>query len=118
MFDKKLFGKKFIQSDLDDFVYFVNCLDEQYTLFLKELKNCEYDYSYGCSQNIKVEAKEKLDYMLQKKKEYRAEFEDIYNRFKSIKGVEIPNRNAILNKMRKSFDFDSSKYYAENVSSR
>ena len=47
------------------------------------------------------------------KKQYRKEFESIYNGFEHLsKGKEIPNRNSILNLMRKAFDFDSSKYYA------
>ena len=43
-------------------------------------------------------------------------FECIYNNFKRItKGVDFPKRNEILGKMRKAFDFDSSKYYQKNI---
>ena len=51
--------------------------------------------------------------MHQLKKQYRKEFETIYNNFKRItKGCDFPRRNEILSKMRKAFDFDSAKYYA------
>ena len=47
------------------------------------------------------------------KKQYRAEFESIYNNFKRVtKGHDFPRRNEILGIMRKAFDFDSTKYYA------
>jgi len=112
-------NKKCIAPDeVNKFVWNVDTVGWFYEDFIRALVAYQHEYKTTSSAEIKEELKSKIDYMLQKKKFYRAEFEDIYIRFKSIKGVEIPNRNAILNKMRKSFDFDSSKYYAENVSSR
>ena len=83
-------------------------LDDKYDYFLRVLS--EYNSMtkiYAQDPSFKQEVKN----MLQFKKEFRVEFEKIYNDFKRVsKGYNYPGRKEILGMMRRVFDFDSSKY--------
>lgn len=109
------FNKKLMLTDyLNAFIWYLSCIDNHYTWFLRELKKYEHSYKYTHYKNVKEDLKHKIEYMTQKKKQYRAEFEKVYNVFKRIsKGCNVARRNEILGKMRKAFDFDSSKYYKQ-----
>ncbi len=90
-------------------------INVNYSNFVWELnlRQNEYKSPYNIHKDV---IKEKIDYMLEKKKEYRIEFENIYNNFKRVtKGRNFPRRNEILGLMREAFDFDSSKYYQKNM---
>ena len=68
---------------------------------------------YRWNKKIAESAKEQAKFMHKIRQQYRKEFESIYDTFKRVsKGRDFPRRNEILGKMRKSFDFDSTKYYA------
>ena len=91
----------------------IDFLEEYYERFLHDLKQEEFTYKETYFKNVKEESKQKAEFMHKLKKQYRVEFENIYNNFKRItKGVNFPRRNEILGLMRKAFDFDSSKYYS------
>lgn len=106
--------RKNIPTELiDEFIYHLQCFDNLYNIFLKDLKEAEFTYKETYFKNIKEESKQKAEFMHKVKKQYRMEFEKIYDTFKRItKGYDFPRRNEILGLMRKAFDFDSSKYYA------
>ena len=109
--------RKNISTELiDDFVFHLLTLDSLYNLFLKDLKQEEFTSKRTWNKKIAESAKQKAEYMHKQKKQYRVEFESIYNNFKRItKGHNFPRRNEILGLMRKAFDFDSSKYYQKNI---
>lgn len=88
-------------------------IEDMYNRFLHDLKQTEFTYENTYSTNIKANSKQKAEFMHKLKKQYRVEFEKIYDTFKRItKGNDFPRRNEILGLMRNAFDFDSSKYYA------
>ncbi len=100
-----------------DFVSMLSLIQANYYCFLDDLRYTEYAYNSTYYKNVKEDLKPKIEYMHQKKKEYRAEFESIYRNFKRVsKGAEFPNRNEIIRLMRTAFDFDSSKYHQEENS--
>ena len=107
-------NKKSISDfDMYHFIWYLEYLEEHYSDFLHDLKQEEFTYKETYYKSIKEESKKKAEFMHKMKKQYRAEFESIYNNFKRVtKGVNFPRRNEILGLMRKAFDFDSSKYYA------
>ena len=109
---KKTMSKKDLTlKDSNEIKWYVNVLDGHYGRFLDDLKEMEFMYSCKLPKNEKESLKQKVDYMHSLKKQYRKEFESIYNGFEHLsKGKKIPNRNSILVLMRKAFDFDSSKY--------
>ena len=111
---KKTMSKKDLTlKDSNEIKWYVNVLDGHYGRFLDDLKEMEFMYSCKLPKDEKESLKQKVDYMHSLKKQYRREFESIYNGFEHLsKGKKIPNRNSILSLMRKAFDFDSSKYYA------
>ena len=108
------------KKDISDYsvkylLQLLSFVNVNYSNFVWDLNLHKVRYERPFHQN-KNEIKEKIDYMMQKKKEYRVEFESIYNTFKRVtKGVNFPRRNEILGLMRKAFDFDSSKYYQKNI---
>jgi len=102
--------KSINEGTIERFELTLNMLDRHYSIFLLGVASNKRNYEFALSKSTKLAAEEALNYLLAMKKKYRAEFENIYTRFKSIKGVEIPNRNQILSKMRKVFDFDNSIY--------
>ncbi len=100
--------KDITTQDAEDFVFNILQIEVYYNDFLRMLKVYEKD-----NKKLVCYTQKELDYMTKKKKEYRAEFEKLYHHFKRVsKGVDFPRRNEILGKMRKAFDFDSTKYYA------
>ena len=109
---KKTMSKKDLTlKDSNEIKWYVNVLDGHYGRFLDDLKEMEFMYSCKLPKGEKESLKQKIDYMYSLKKQYRKEFESIYNGFEHLsKGKKIPNRNSILNLMRKAFDFDSTKY--------
>lgn len=109
---KKTMSKKDLTlKDSNEIKWYVNVLDGHYGKFLDDLKEMEFMYSCKLPKDEKESLKQKVDYMHSLKKQYRKEFESIYNGFEHLsKGKKIPNRNSILSLMRKAFDFDSSKY--------
>lgn len=93
----------------------VEFIEDDYEKFLHDLKQKEFTYKETYFKNVKEESKKKAEFMHKLKKQYRVEFEKIYDTFKRItKGHDFPRRNEILGKMRKAFDFDSSKYYSND----
>lgn len=97
----------------DNFIWRLERLEDLYNRFLHDLKRTEFTYKETYFKNVKEESKQKAEFMYKIKKQYRVEFEKIYDTFKRItKGNNFPRRNEILSLMRKAFDFDSSKYYA------
>jgi len=91
----------------------IDFLEEYYERFLHDLKQEEFTYKETYFKNVKEESKQKAEFMHKLKRQYRVEFENIYNNFKRLsKTVDFPRRNEILGLMRKAFDFDSSKYYS------
>ena len=105
--DKKSI-KEYKDKAIFDIEYYLKHLDDKYDYFLRVLS--EYNSMtkiYAQDPSFKQEVK----HMLQFKKEFRVEFEKIYNNFKRIsKGYDYPGRKEILGMMRRVFDFDSSKY--------
>ena len=98
-------------NDSKEIIWYVNVLDGHYGRFLDDLKEIEFIYGCKLPDKEKESLKQKIDYMHSLKKQYRKEFESIYNGFEHLsKGKEMPNRNSILSLMRKAFDFDSTKY--------
>lgn len=90
----------------------VEFIEDDYEKFLHDLKQEEFTYKETYFKNVKEESKKKAEFMHKLKKQYRVEFEKIYDTFKRVtKGTNFPRRNEILGLMRKAFDFDSSKYY-------
>jgi len=108
--------KKYLTDDnAFELIWDIEQIESFYESFLHDLKQEEFTYKETYYKCIKNSAKQHADYMQQLKKQYRAEFESIYNTFKRItKGTNFPRRNEILSKMRKAFDFDSSKYYSKD----
>ena len=91
----------------DTLLFHLILLEKGYVDFLCDLKEAEYDSEYNCFTNRKENARKKAEYMQKLKKQYRIEFEKIYDSFKRIsKGCDFPRRNEVLTKMRKTFDFD------------
>ena len=109
-------NKKSISDfDMYHFIWYLEYLEEHYSDFLHDLKQEEFTSKRTWNKKIAESAKEQAEFMHKMKKQYRAEFERIYNNFKRIsKGVNFPRRNEILGIMRKAFDFDSSKYYSND----
>ena len=109
---KEISSKKNISvDDSQEIERYIDTLNRHYSQFIIDLKDKEFMYSCKLPKNEKESLKQKIDYMHSLKKQYRKEFESIYNRFEHLsKGKEITNRNSILSLMRKAFDFDSSKY--------
>lgn len=96
-------------QDAEDFIFNIMQIEVYYGAFLRMLKVYEKD-----NKKFVCYTQRELEYMTKKKKEYRHIFERFYINFKRIsKGCDFPRRNEILGKMRKAFDFDSSKYYAQ-----
>jgi hypothetical protein len=103
--------KNILPDFIDKLSFHLILLEKEYVDFLCDLKAYEYDSEYNCFKNRKENARKKAEYMQKLKKQYRVEFEKIYDSFKRIsKGCDFPNRNKILNQMRKAFDFDNSRY--------
>ena len=109
---KEISSKNNISYDnAKEIVRYINILDRHYSQFIIDLKDKEFMYSCKLPKDEKESLKQKIAYMHSLKKQYRKEFESIYNGFEHLsKGKEIPGRNGILSFMRKAFDFDSSKY--------
>ena len=107
--DFSLNKKNVSLEEIDNFVSNLTQVSIHYNTFLQRLKYYQHQYkTYGLYR-------EHLDYMTQKKKEYRNAFERLYINFGRVsKGYNFPRRNEILGLMRKAFDFDSSKYYAHD----
>lgn len=102
-----LWDTRTILIDLDN-------INTNYSNFMCDLNTYKHQFDGPYFKYMKDELKKQIDYMLQLKKGYRKEFESIYNNFKRItKGRNLPERNEILGIMRKTFDFDSSKYHAQ-----
>lgn len=111
--NKLSLNKKDSGVDNLDILCEVEFIEEYYEKFLHDLKKYEFTYKETYFKNVKEESKQKAEFMHKLKKQYRAEFESIYNNFQRVtKGRNFPRRNEILGIMRKAFDFDSSKYYA------
>ncbi|MFQ6723930.1 MAG: hypothetical protein ACLRFE_01165 [Clostridia bacterium] len=107
--------KNINNDDIAHFLQLLKRLDDNYTYFIIQLKEYEASCPDRPSKHPISDLEEKVNYMQQLRKEFRFEFESIYNNFKRItKGLNIPGRNAILTQMRNIFDFDSSKYYAHD----
>ena len=109
---KEISSKNNISYDnTKEIVRYINILDRHYSQFIIDLKDKEFMYSCKLPKNEKESLKQKVDYMHSLKKQYRKEFESIYNGFDHLsKNKEMPSRNDILSFMRKAFDFDSTKY--------
>ena len=107
--------KNILDNDAYILLWDIENIEMYYSSFLHDLKQEEFTYKETYFKNIKEESKQKAEFMHKIKKQYRAEFESIYDNFKRIsKGCNFPRRNEILGLMRKAFDFDSSKYYAHD----
>jgi len=105
--------KNIIDNDAYSLLWDIENIEMYYNSFLHDLKQEEFTSKTCYVIKYAEESKQKAEFMHKMKKQYRAEFESIYNNFKRItKGHDFPGRNEILGKMRKAFDFDSSKYYA------
>ncbi len=101
-----------IDGMLSEFCYDLTMVGRFYESFLYDLKKHEFTEKNTFYKNVKEYTQPKIEYMLQKKKQYRAEFESIYDNFKrTTKGMNIPERNKLLTQMREVFDFDSTKYH-------
>ena len=102
--------KNITDLDAEDFIFNITQIEVFYNHFLRMLKVYEKD-----NKKLVCYTQKELDYMIKKKKEYRHAFERFYINFKRVsKGCDFPRRNEILGKMRKAFDFDSSKYYSND----
>lgn len=98
-------------KESDEVIRYISVLERNYSQFISDLKNMEFMYSCSLPQKEKKSLKQKVDYMHSLKKQYRKEFEIIYNSFANLsKGKEFPKRNELLSNMRVVFDFDSTKY--------
>ena len=90
-------------------------IERHYNSFLHDLKQEEFTSKRTWNKKIAESAKEQAEFMHKIRQQYRKEFESIYDAFKRVsKGRDFPRRNEILGKMRKAFDFDSSKYYSND----
>ena len=100
-------NKKHISTiDVERFINDIDLINMFNADFLRTLKSCQ-NKNFGA-----IMQRDKIDYMLKKKKEYRYIFERFYINFKRVsKGYDFPRRNEILGLMRNAFDFDSSKYH-------
>lgn len=104
--------KSELKDVLSDFRADLAMVDRFYQNFLHDLKKYEYTEKNTYFKNVKEYTQPKIEYMSDKKKQYRAEFESIYENFKrTTKGMNIPERNIMLKQMREVFDFDSTKYH-------
>lgn len=105
--DKKSI-KEYKDKAMFDIEHYLNKLYNKYDYFLRVLSE------YNSMSKVYLQDplfKRQVKYMLQFKKEFRVEFEKIYNNFKRVsKGYDYPGRKEILGMMRRVFDFDSSKY--------
>lgn len=100
---------------IEEFISHLQRLEYYYSQFLRDLKKEEFIYKEPYFKNVKEESMQKVEFMQKMKKQYRVEFEKIYDTFKRVtKGTNFPRRNEILGLMRKAFDFDSSKYYSND----
>lgn len=113
LINKLSINKKDNGVDDLDILCEVEFIEEDYEKFLHDLKQEEFTYKETYFKNVKEESKKNAEFMHKLKKQYRIEFESIYHNFQRVtKGHDFPRRNEILGKMRKAFDFDSSKYYS------
>lgn len=109
-----IYQKNITPELICDFMHHMIHLEAHYDKFLHDLKQEEFTYKETYFKNVKEESKKKAEFMHKMKKQYRVEFEKIYDNFKRIsKGCNFPRRNEILSKMRTAFDFDSNKYYGK-----
>ena len=110
-------NRKNISPELiNNFIWRIERVEELYNRFLHDLKQYEFTYKETHFKNIKRDSIQKVEFMHELKKQYRKEFENIYDKFSRIsKNINnFPRRNEILSFMRKAFDFDSTKYYAHD----
>lgn len=104
----------YIEHNINGLIWYLNMIDSSYTKFLLSLEN--YKKKYEDNSKADTNIKEKLDCMIEKKKEYHVEFEKIYDTFNLVtKDVDFPQRNDILTLMHKAFNLDGSKYYGNNI---
>ena len=109
---KEISSKKNISvDDSKEIARYIDTLNRHYSQFICDLQEKELIYSCKIPESEKKSLKLKIDYMYSLKKQYRKEFESIYNSFANLsKGKEFPKRNELLSNMRVVFDFDSTKY--------
>lgn len=102
-------------DDAGDLLWDLEQIERHYNSFLHDLKQQEFTSKTCYVVKYAEDAKQKAEFMHKIRQQYRKEFESIYDTFKRVsKGRDFPRRNEILGKMRKAFDFDSSKYYSND----
>lgn len=109
-------SKTYTEDDILEIKTAIELLEYDYSRFLYDLKDAEFTHKNTYYKYVKANCKQQAEYMHKLKKQYRVEFEIIYNNFRrATKGYNFPGRNEMLGSMRKAFDFDSSKYYQKNI---
>lgn len=99
------------QNEIILLILLIKIANHSYENFIHSFGMCKYDYNNPNLEDCNGSIRESFEYMFDKKRKYRNEFEKIYKNFKHIaQRYDNIALNSVLKKMNKAFDFDSSKF--------